>query len=89
VPLVDLPLDYLQWFREKGFPAGKLGRLLALVWQVKAEGLDHLFDPFREARGGRTPLHPKRRRVIVFGDHPDETAPDSGRADSGRAPTRE
>ena len=46
--LLDLPERYLVWFRRKGFPAGKLGRLMACVYDMKANGLDHLLDPLRE-----------------------------------------
>ncbi|RYD36200.1 MAG: hypothetical protein EOP86_06620, partial [Verrucomicrobiaceae bacterium] len=28
LPLHQLPAEYLIWFRQKGFPKGKLGRLL-------------------------------------------------------------
>jgi len=41
--LVDLPEPYVVWFRQKGFPAGKLGRLLAIVYEIKANGLEYLF----------------------------------------------
>jgi uncharacterized protein (DUF3820 family) len=28
---------------QKGFPKGKLGRYLAVVYEIKANGLEHLF----------------------------------------------
>jgi hypothetical protein len=44
--LVDLPEPYVVWFRQQGFPEGKLGRLLAIVYEIKANGLEYLFpDP--------------------------------------------
>ena len=45
--LIDLPEPYVVWFRQKGFPAGKLGKQLETVYVIKANGLEHLFDPFR------------------------------------------
>jgi uncharacterized protein len=56
VPLFDLPLEYLAWFERKGWPQGRLGELLRIVHQLKADGCDEIFDKFRRARGGRTPL---------------------------------
>jgi uncharacterized protein len=73
LPLVDLPLEYVEWFRAKGFPSGQIGRLLALVWQVKSEGLDALFDPLRKIRGGKVSTRRDTRpRQISFGAGDDE-----------------
>ena len=41
--LVDLPESYLVWFSRKGFPEGKLGRLLQTVYEIKLNGLEYLF----------------------------------------------
>ncbi len=40
--LIDLPEPYLVWFRQKGFPAGKLGNLLQLVYEIKLNGLESM-----------------------------------------------
>ena len=56
VPLFDLPLEYLMWFERRGWPRGRLGELLRVVHQLKADGCDEVFDHFRRARGGRTSL---------------------------------
>ena len=45
--LIDLPEPYVVWFRQKGFPLGKLGQQLETVYVIKANGLEHLFDPLR------------------------------------------
>ncbi len=66
VPLYDLPLEYLLWFKQKGFPKGKLGGLLALVCQIKGDGSEEVFAPFRRAAGGRHPLKPQRVKEIVI-----------------------
>jgi uncharacterized protein len=36
----DLPVHYLEWFNRKGFPKGRLGILLATVYEIKLNGLD-------------------------------------------------
>ncbi|MFD0861264.1 DUF3820 family protein [Sungkyunkwania multivorans] len=38
--LVDLPEAYLVWFKQKGFPEGKLGALLQTIYEVKINGLE-------------------------------------------------
>ncbi|WP_136467899.1 DUF3820 family protein [Flagellimonas onchidii] len=40
--LVDLPLPYLVWFRQKGFPKGKLGEYLTTMLDIKENGLEPL-----------------------------------------------
>jgi len=40
--LVDLPEPYLVWFRQKGFPEGKLGDLLRSMLEIKINGLETL-----------------------------------------------
>lgn len=39
---VDLPLPYLVWFRQKGFPKGKLGEYLNTMLDIKDNGLEPL-----------------------------------------------
>ena len=62
VPLYDLPPEYLAWFAERGFPSGHLGELMQAVWGIKEVGMDHLFDPARQARGGRVSVRKRRNR---------------------------
>lgn len=45
--LIDLPEPYVVWFAGRGFPAGKLGRQLRAVYEIKVNGLEYLFDPLR------------------------------------------
>ncbi len=45
--LIDLPEPYVVWFKQKGFPNGKLGKQLETIYVIKANGLEHLFDPLR------------------------------------------
>lgn len=46
--LLDLPEPYLLWFKNKGFPAGQLGEMMAIVFEVKLNGLDYLFKPLKK-----------------------------------------
>ena len=40
--ILDTPEAYLLWFKEKGFPKGKLGEVMALAYEVKLNGLEPL-----------------------------------------------
>lgn len=46
--LADLPEPYLVWMAGKGFPAGKLGQQLALIYEIKLNGLEGLLTPLRD-----------------------------------------
>ncbi len=45
--ICDLPESYLLWFREKGFPPGKLGQCLALMLEIRINGLEYLLTPLK------------------------------------------
>lgn len=47
--LVDLPEPYVVWFAQKGFPKGRLGEMLAIVYEIKVNGLEYLFDPLKKS----------------------------------------
>lgn len=38
--LCDLPVYYLEWLKNKGFPAGKMGMMLSSVYEIKINGLN-------------------------------------------------
>ena len=40
--LIDLPEHYIVWYRNKGFPAGKLGKQMGLVYELQLNGLENL-----------------------------------------------
>lgn len=46
--LIDLPEPYVVWFKQKGFPKGTLGEMLGLLYEIKVNGLEYLFDPIRK-----------------------------------------
>ncbi|HEY0744087.1 MAG TPA: DUF3820 family protein [Chryseosolibacter sp.] len=47
IVLCDLPVSYLEWFAKKGFPPGKLGMLLATLYEIKINGLVYLLEPLK------------------------------------------
>lgn len=41
--IADIPISYLEWFQSKGgFPKGKLGMLMATVYEIKINGLQEI-----------------------------------------------
>ncbi|HAN17117.1 MAG: hypothetical protein A2X13_06465 [Bacteroidetes bacterium GWC2_33_15] len=47
VLICNLPEHYLVWFYQKGFPQGKLGMLLATMYEIKLNGLEYLLKPLK------------------------------------------
>jgi len=43
--LLQLPEPYLVWFHSTGFPKGKLGEQLALMYEIKLNGLEGMLKP--------------------------------------------
>ena len=43
--LLEIPVAYYCWFQELGWPGGELGMLMATAYEVRHNGLDHLFCP--------------------------------------------
>ena len=46
--ICELPEYYLVWYENKGFPAGKIGVLLATMYEIKLNGLEYLLKPIRK-----------------------------------------
>ena len=42
--LLSLPEPYLVWFHQPGFPEGKLGEQLALMYEIKRNGLESILN---------------------------------------------
>ena len=38
----ELPEYYLLWFQRQGFPPGKLGMLMATMYEIRLNGLEEL-----------------------------------------------
>ncbi|KUF43295.1 DUF3820 family protein [Myroides marinus] len=45
--LIDLPEHYIVWYHSKGFPKGKLGEQLGLIYELKLNGLEPLIRNIR------------------------------------------
>ena len=54
--IADLPGNYLNWFARNGFPAGEIGRLLALMQEIDHNGLADILTPLRQRPGKPTGL---------------------------------
>lgn len=48
--LYQLPVSYLEWFQREGFPPGKLGMLLATMYEIQLNGLQYLLEPLKKMR---------------------------------------
>lgn len=48
--LIDLPEPYVVWFKGQGFPAGLLGQRLALIYEIKLNGLEKLIRPLLDSQ---------------------------------------
>ncbi len=53
--LLELPEPYLVWFHKEGFPNNKLGRQLALIYEVKLNGLEVMLKPLLKRAPQRKP----------------------------------
>jgi len=43
--LFHLPEPYLVWFHKQGFPDNTLGKQLALMYEIKLNGLESVVEP--------------------------------------------
>ncbi len=43
--LIELPEAYLVWFKGEGWPRGKLGERMAVMYEIKANGIERLLQP--------------------------------------------
>ena len=65
VPIMDLPPEYLAWFKERGFPKGRLGELLESVCDIKEVGMDMVFEPVRKLNGGRVSVRKRKPKTDI------------------------
>ncbi len=47
--LIDLPENYLVWYRNKGFPKGKLGQFMESAFEIRRNGLEHLVNQLKKS----------------------------------------
>lgn len=43
--LLHVPEAYYIWYKGKGFPDGKLGRMMEEMYEIKVNGLEYLLVP--------------------------------------------
>lgn len=43
--LIELPEAYLVWFKGEGWPRGKLGERMAVMYEIKANGIERMLQP--------------------------------------------
>lgn len=46
--ICELPEHYLVWFKQQGFPQGKLGMMLQTMYEIKLNGLEYLLEPLKK-----------------------------------------
>jgi len=46
--ICDIPEYYLVWFKQKGFPKGKLGVMLETMYEIRINGLEYLLEPLKK-----------------------------------------
>jgi uncharacterized protein (DUF3820 family) len=46
--LIDLPEHYIVWYKTKGFPNGKLGKQMELVYELQLNGLEEMIRELRK-----------------------------------------
>lgn len=46
--LIDLPENYLIWYKNKGFPNGKIGKQLESVYELQLNGLEYIVKEIRK-----------------------------------------
>lgn len=49
--MCELPESYLVWFHSEGFPPGKLGEMIATLYEIKLNGLEYLLKPIKAQYG--------------------------------------
>lgn len=45
--ICNIPESYLLWYKDKGFPQGKLGDLMATMFEIRVNGLEYLLTPLK------------------------------------------
>jgi len=46
--LVDLPEYYYTWFKQRGFPEGKLGKMMQQMYEIKVNGLEDIIRTIQQ-----------------------------------------
>jgi uncharacterized protein (DUF3820 family) len=51
--ICDLPVYYLEWLKNKGFPSGRMGMLLSTTYEIKINGLGKILTLVKESQQKR------------------------------------
>lgn len=46
--ICNLPEFYLVWFKQRGFPKGRIGILLETIYEIKLNGLEYLINNIKK-----------------------------------------
>ena len=52
--ICDLPVYYLEWLKNKGLPAGKLGMMLSTTYEIKTNGLTRILGLIKASMRANT-----------------------------------
>ena len=55
--LLLLPEHYLVWYHQKGFPEGKLGKYMHLMYEIKVNGLENELRPLLKSKANTKPRY--------------------------------
>jgi hypothetical protein len=51
--ICDLPVYYLEWLKNKGFPTGKMGMMLSTTYEIKTNGLAKILALVKASQQGK------------------------------------
>jgi len=51
--LLDIPEPYVVWMVRNELPAGELGRMIGLLYEIKRNGLEEILRPLRGLKNPR------------------------------------
>ena len=63
--ICELPFEYLKTFVKNGFPHGRIGELMSVVYRMKLDGAEEVFQQFLKNQPA-TPRRQPRRRTWNF-----------------------
>ncbi|MDT8390915.1 MAG: DUF3820 family protein [Lentisphaeria bacterium] len=66
--IYELPYEYLRFFERKGYPAGKLGKHMKFVHDIKRDGAEEIFAELKKQNGAVSLRTKKRITHMRFSD---------------------
>jgi len=68
--ICELPFEYLKTFVKRGFPKGRIGELMSIVYRMKLDGAEEVFLKFLKNQPA-TPRRKPRQKTWNF-EQPEE-----------------